>query len=111
MHNTQQKTTSIRTKTRADKALEIVQSGGVLKVHDDAYFVKSQSDKTGKKEYEVIPSLNVCSCIDFERTGLPCKHCQAVQIYRVAQIQVAITAAKLEALSKLGKVVRAVGVV
>jgi hypothetical protein len=106
----QQKTTNTQTKTRADKALEIVQSGGVVRIHDDCYYVKSQNPRSNR-EYEVIPSMNVCNYEDFLRNGIPCKHCIAVQIYRTNQIATAITAAKLEALSKLGRVVKAVGVV
>jgi predicted nucleic acid-binding Zn finger protein len=87
--------------TRADKALEIVQSGGVVRIHDDCYYVKSQNPKNNR-EYEVIPSMNVCNCEDFLRNGVPCKHCIAVQIHRTNQIQAVL----LEALSKLGKVVK-----
>jgi SWIM zinc finger len=81
-----------------------------VRIHDDCYYVRSQNPRSNR-EYEVIPSMNVCNCEDFLRNGLLCKHCLAVTLYRTQQIATAITAAKLEALSKLGGVVKAVGVV
>jgi hypothetical protein len=54
---------------REDKALQLFQAGAVSKskISDDLYYVKSQK-KDASVEYEVIPSMNVCTCIDFERT-------------------------------------------
>jgi hypothetical protein len=72
-------------------------------VRDDLYCVKSQKDAT--VEYEVIPSMNVCTCIDFERTDRPCKHIIATQLWRTSQIAAVLTAAKVEALNKVGKAV------
>jgi hypothetical protein len=46
--------------------------------------------------------MNVCTCIDFEKRGLPCKHVIAVQIYRTNQIAAVVTAAKISALNKIG---------
>lgn len=89
--------------TREDKALQLFQSGAVKKIHDDCYYVKSQNPKTSR-EYEVIPSMNVCNCEDFLRNGLPCKHCSAVQIWRTSQLAATITAAKIQALNKIGLV-------
>src|SRR5919199_560053 len=86
--------------TREDRGLALFQAGAVRKESDDLYHVKSQKDPS--TEYEVIPSMNVCSCIDFEMNGLPCKHVIAVQIYRSSQIAATITAAKIEALNKIG---------
>ena len=65
---------------------------------------QNQKEKNPSTEYEVIPSLNVCTCIDFERTGQVCKHCIAVQIYRTSQIAAALTAAKISALNRIGRV-------
>jgi hypothetical protein len=88
---------------REDKALELFQAGAVSKVKEDLYHVKSQ--KNPSIEYEVIASMNVRACVDFERTGLPCKHIIATQIRRTSQIAAALTAAKIEALNKIRKVV------
>ena len=79
--------------SRQDKALLLYESGAVKRIHDDCYYVKSQNPKS-REEYEVIPSMNVCSCTDFERTGQPCKHVMSVQIYRTSQIAAVVTAAK-----------------
>ena len=54
--------------SRAAKAYQLFQTNAVKKIHDDLYFVRSQ--KNPEVEYEIVPSLNVCSCRDFERTGL-----------------------------------------
>ena len=67
-----QQTKQVVKLTREDKALQLFQAGAVSKIRDDLYHVKSQNNPS--VEYEVIPSMNVCACIDFERTGLPCKH-------------------------------------
>ena len=97
--------------TREDKALQLFQNGAISRINDDLYHVKSQSqnqdEKNPRTEYEVIPSMNVCTCIDFERNGLTCKHIIAVQIYRTSQIAATLTAAKIQALNKIGKVVMA----
>ena len=89
--------------TREDKALQLFQAGAVSKIRDDLYHVKSQRDPT--VVYEVIPSMNVCTCIDFERAGRACKHIIATQIWRTSQIAATLTAAKIQALNKIGKVV------
>jgi SWIM zinc finger len=68
--------------TREDKALLLFKAGAVSRVEDDLYHVKSQKDAS--IQYEVIPSMNVCTCIDFERTGRPCKHIFATQIWRTS---------------------------
>jgi hypothetical protein len=86
--------------TREDKALQVFQAGAVSKIEDDLYYVKSQTNAS--VEYEVIPSMNVCNCEDFLRHGLPCKHVIAVQIYRTNQIAAVVTAAKIQALNKIG---------
>jgi uncharacterized Zn finger protein len=92
--------------TREDKALELFQAGAVSKVKEDLYHVKSQSQKKDAAiEYEVIPSIGICTCIDFERNGHACKHIIATQIFRTSQIAATITAAKISALNKMGKVV------
>ena len=91
--------------TREDKALQLFKAGAVGKISDDLYHVKSQRDPSN--EYEVIPSMNVCTCIDFEKMGLPCKHVIPVHIYRSSQIAAVITAAKIQALSKIGAVITA----
>jgi hypothetical protein len=78
--------------TREDKALLLFQAGEVSKVSDDLYYVKSQKD--AMVEYQVMPSLGVCTCIDFERNWLPCKHIIATQIFRTSQIAAALMAAK-----------------
>ena len=57
--------------------------------------------------YQVIPSMNVCTCIDFERSGQACKHILATQIFRTREIAAATTAAKISALNKIGMVVPA----
>jgi SWIM zinc finger len=90
--------------TREDKALQLFQAGAVSKdrISDDPYHVRSQKNPT--VEYDVIPSMNVCTCIDFERTGLACKHIIATQIYRTSQIAATLTAAKIQALGKIGLV-------
>jgi hypothetical protein len=89
--------------TREDKALELFKAGAVSKISDDLYRVRSQTNES--TEYEVIPSMNVCTCIDFERTGLPCKHIIATQILRTSQIAAVVTAVKIQALSKIGAVI------
>jgi hypothetical protein len=82
--------------TREDKALQLFQAGAVSKISDDLYHVRSQ--KEANLEYEVIPSINVCTCIDFERNGQVCKHVIATQIFRTNQIAAALTAAKIQAI-------------
>jgi hypothetical protein len=67
--------------------------------------VKSQNEKNPGVKYEVIPSINVCTCIDFERNGLPCKHIIATQIYRTSQIAATLMAAKIQALNKIEAVI------
>jgi SWIM zinc finger len=92
--------------SREEKALQLFQAGAVKRIHDDCYMVRSQNpNPKNSREYEVIPSMNVCTCIDFERTGQNCKHAIATQLYRTSQIAAAVTAANLEAFSKFGKVV------
>jgi hypothetical protein len=100
---TQQKKQLVKL-TREDKVLQLLQAGAVSKISDDLYRVKSQKDPC--REYEVIPSMNVCTCIDFERNGLTCKHIIAIQIYRTSQIAAALTAAKIQALNKIGVAVK-----
>jgi hypothetical protein len=46
--------------------------------------------------------MNVCTCIDFKRNGHACKHIIATQIFRTSQITAVITAAKVQALNKIG---------
>jgi hypothetical protein len=92
--------------TREDKALQLFKAGAVSKVKEDLYHVKSQSQKKdAAAEYEVIPSIGVCTCIDFERNGHACKHIIATQIFRTSQIA-AVIAAKIQALNKIGAVIR-----
>jgi SWIM zinc finger len=98
--NMKQQTKQILKLTREDKALQLFQAGAVSKIGDDLYHVKSQ--KNSGVKYEVIPSMNVCSCWDFEMIGLACKHVIAVQIYRTSQIAATLTAAKIQALNKIG---------
>ena len=98
-----QQTKQVVKLTREDKALLLFKAGAVSKISDDLYYVRSQKDAS--IEYEVIPSMNVCSCMDFERTGQACKHVIATQIYRTSQIAATITAAKIQALGKMGRVV------
>lgn len=86
--------------TREDKALLLFKMGAVSKLSDDLYHVKNQ--KNASLEYEVIPSMNVCTCIDFERNGLPCKHVIATQLFRTSQLAATLTAAKIQALNKIG---------
>lgn len=86
--------------TREDKALQLYQAGKVKKIHDDCYYVRSQTNE--KIEYEVVPSIGACNCEDFLRTGLPCKHCIAVTLFRTAQIQAMMTIASIQALNKIG---------
>ena len=90
--------------TREDKALLLFKEGAVSKISDDLYYVKSQNQNDSGIEYEVIPSMNVCTCMDFEITGLTCKHIIATQIYRTSQIAATLTAAKIQALGKIGVV-------
>ena len=55
--------------TREDKAFQLFQAGAVSKISDDLYYyVKSQKDPS--KEYEVIPSMNVCTYVDCELVRL-----------------------------------------
>jgi predicted nucleic acid-binding Zn finger protein len=89
--------------TREEKALQLYKAGAVKRIHDDCYMVRSQS-KRGR-EYEVIPSLNVCTCTDFERKAADCKHILCVKIFRINEIQAIITTLQLEKLSQFGKVV------
>ena len=103
MYKVIQKRKQIVKLTREDKALELFKAGAVSKISDDLYHVKSQADPSN--EYEVIPSMNVCTCIDFEKRGLPCKHVIAVQIYRSSQIAAVVTAAKIQAVDKIGMVI------
>jgi SWIM zinc finger len=107
MNMKQQTVKQIGKLTREDKALQLFQAGAVSKISDDMYHVKSQSQsqKNEKKEYEVIPSLGVCTCIDFERNGLPCKHVIATQIFRMSHIAAILTAAKIQTLNKIGVVI------
>ena|SRR5215217_7227283 len=99
-----QRTKQLVKLTREDKALQLFKAGAVSKISDDLYHVKSQ--KNPSIGYEVIPSMNVCSCIDFEMTGLPCKHVIAVQVFRTSQIAATLTIAKIEALSKIGVILQ-----
>ncbi|MFL6399053.1 MAG: SWIM zinc finger family protein [Nitrososphaeraceae archaeon] len=48
--------------------------------------------------------MNICTCIDFERTGHACKHIIATQIFRTSQIAAVVMAAKIQALNKIGMV-------
>ena len=89
--------------TREDKAFQLLQAGAVSKTSDDLYYVKSQKDPS--KEYEVIPSMNVCTYVDCERAGQACKHIIATQIWRTGQIAAALTAAKIQTLNKVRAVV------
>jgi hypothetical protein len=89
--------------TREDKALQLFQAEAVSKISDDLCHVKSQ--KNPMVEYEVIPSMNVCTCVDFERNGQACKHIIATQIFRTSQIAATLTAAKISALNKTGMVI------
>ena len=57
------------TATREDKALQLFQIGAVTRKRDDLYCVRSQKDAA--VEYEVIPSLNVCTCVDLEKWSEP----------------------------------------
>jgi hypothetical protein len=93
----------VRKLTREDRALQLFQAGAISKISDVLYHVRSQKDAS--VEYEVIPSIGVCTCIDFERNGLPCKHIIATQIWRTSQIAATLTAAKIQALHKVGMVV------
>jgi SWIM zinc finger len=95
-----QQTKQVAKLTREDKALQLFKASAVNRISDDLYHVRSQ--KNPSVVYEVTPSMNVCTCIDFERNGLPCKHVIAVQIYRSSQIAATLTAAKIEALNKIG---------
>ena len=95
-----QQTKQILKLTREDKALQLFQAGAVSKIGEDLHHVKSQ--KNSGVKYEVIPFMNVCSCWDFEMIGLACKHVIAVQIYRTSQIAATLTAAKIQALNKIG---------
>jgi hypothetical protein len=58
------KQTKVVKLTGEDKALQLFQAGAVSKVKDELYHVKSHKD--AMVEYEVIPSMNVCTCTDFE---------------------------------------------
>ena len=49
-----------------------------------------------------IDTKNVCTCIDFQRNSLPCKHIIAVQLYRTNKVAEAVIATKIEALNKIG---------
>ena len=66
--------------TREDKAVQLFQARAVSKskTSDDLYYVNSQENP--RIAYQVIPSMNVCTCIDFERSGQACKHILATQI-------------------------------
>jgi hypothetical protein len=93
----------VKLTTREDKALQLFQAGAVSKISDDLYHVKSQNQKKDASvvEYEIIPSMNVCTRIDFEKNGVACKHVIATQIFRTNQIAAAITAAaKIQTLNK-----------
>ena len=103
MYKVIQKRKQIVKLTREDKALQLFKAGAVTKISDDLYHVRSQKDPS--TEYEVIPSMNVCTCVDFERTGYPCKHIVATQIWRTSQIAATLTAAKIQALNRIGRVV------
>jgi hypothetical protein len=94
-----QQTKQVVKLTREDKALQLFQAGAVSKIRDDLYHVKSQNNPS--VEYEVIPSMNVCACIDFERTGLRCKHVIATHVFRTSRIAAVVMAAKVQALNKI----------
>lgn len=87
--------------TLEGRAFLLFQAGAVCKVSEDL----SLREKNPSIKYVVIPSLGVCSCIDFERTGQACKHVIATQIFRTNQTAAALTAAKIEALNKMGAAV------
>ena len=55
--------------TREDKALQLFRAGAFSKVSDDLYHMRSQ--KYSNVGYEVIPSMGVCICADFDH-GLIC---------------------------------------
>ena len=69
------------------KAKKLVESGGVIKVEEDLYQVKSSSDQT--KSYMVTEDS--CDCLGFKNyykfhhgKGLKanCSHLEAVRIYK-----------------------------
>jgi len=51
------------------------------KIDDDAFLVPSQN---GNKKYRISVSKNewTCTCPDFEKRKLPCKHIFAIQLYQ-----------------------------
>lgn len=67
--------------TREERGKEIAEKvGQIQKVDDNSYKVKSQS---GKGFYEVKATKDgmTCSCPDFAKRGLPCKHILATRFY------------------------------
>jgi len=48
--------------TSEDKALQLFKVRAVSRISDDLYHVRSQKDPD--LAYEVIPSINVCTCVD-----------------------------------------------
>lgn len=67
--------------TREERGKEIAEkSGQIQKVDDNSYKVKSQS---GKGFYEVKATKDgmTCTCPDFVKRGLPCKHILATRFY------------------------------
>ncbi len=71
----------------------------VERITDDLYEVPSES-RVGKI-HQVIPSLKVCTCENFQRYGEPCKHFYLVQFVRAAAIKTMLAENQVKALSKI----------
>ena len=63
---------------REMKGHQILKNGGVIRVTDEYYQVKSQSQDIYYKVLKFNNGWN-CNCPDFEKNRLPCKHVFAVQ--------------------------------
>ena len=66
--------------SREIKGKEIAEKGNVEKVNDQAFKVKSQSEK-GAYEVKATPNGMTCTCPDFVYRGGRCKHIAATRFY------------------------------
>src|SRR5208337_2051523 len=78
-------TYELLTTTREERGKAIVEKNGqIQKVDNNSFKVKSQSGK-GFYEVKATPEGMTCTCPDFLKRGVPCKHILATRFYLEVQ--------------------------
>ncbi len=78
-----------RTDFRKTNGLWILQQGSIITNSDGTFTVKSQTFSDKQYTIELLESIWVCSCPDFEHRHIDCcKHIYAVQLYIESQNKV-----------------------